>query len=313
MMKKRGFNILIIIFLSVGASQAQVDPLFFQQTHLRNLINPAATGKGGDINAALTVRRQQAGFSNVMVTNNAIQANGFVSPLNSGFGMKFVTDKIGPYKTTNIKLNYAYYVSFEDFAIFSLGMGVGVMSNSYNDRNVHEFYGYEDEDDPLIVNFENIKQNQTLPDFDFGFEFNTRNFELGGSLSHITYAQPDQKVIRPMRNWFAYSRAKLPMNRYWDFIPGVTWHFNRFQTTYEAIAGVRYNNMLFVNAAYRNPMNIGMTAGITYQGFTLIYSYDIGMNTTYNNGSHEVTILYKLEMNTSYIGNRLRFFKWKMF
>ena len=307
-MKTRIPYILIIIFLSVcTATQAQVDPLFFQQTHLRGLTNPAATGKGGDINTSLTTRQQWIGFSGM--SSHALMAHGFINQFRSGIGAKFVMDQYGPTQTKNIKINYAYFVHFDDIAFLSLGMGAGIMSNVYNVN----YFRPRHPDDPKIPT---ETQTNLMPDFDFGFEFNTSHFELGGSIAHITYGYFDQKTVRPMRNWYAYSRVKVPMNNYWDFIPGVTWHFNRWQTIYEVSAGVRLNNNLFVNFAYRNPMNMGVAVGLTlYEGFRLAYSYDYGFDNlmAYNSGSHELTISYRIPMNTSFIGNKLRFFQWKMF
>ena len=307
-MRKRVLYTLIILFWSVCATKAQIDPLFFQQTQLRGLVNPAATGKGGDINASVTTRQQWIGFSGM--SSNALMAHGFINELRSGIGAMFVMDEYGPTQTKNIKLNYAFFVHFDDFAFLSLGMGAGIMSNVYKGS---EYFRAREPNDPTVP--VETKTNVS-PDFDFGVEFNTSHFEIGGSIAHITYGYNDQNTVRPMRNWYAYTRAKVPMNRYWDFIPGVTWYFNRWQTIYEVNAGVRLNNNLCVNVAYRNPMSLGMSVGLTvYEGFRLAYSYDYGFDNlmAYNSGSHEITISYKILMNTSYIGNRLRFFQWKMF
>jgi hypothetical protein len=126
----------------------------------------------------------------------------------------------------------------------------------------------------------------------------------------------DQNLVRPMRNIFAYSRVKVPMNRYWDFIPGIAWHNNRKLNTYEVSAAFRYNNNLCVNLQYRNPMDCGIAVGLNlYGGFRVVYSYDYGIDnmSSYNSGSHEITVSYNISMINTYIRTRLRFFRWKMF
>jgi type IX secretion system PorP/SprF family membrane protein len=281
--------------------------MFFQQVNNRGLINPATTGKGGDINAAYTIRQQWIGFPGP--TTQAIYGHGFVRQVRSGFGLSWINDKFRPQRTNNIKINYAYFIPFEEVAFLSFGLGMGVMSNIYDESDL---FG-QDLSDELITGG---KQSKTLPDFDFGFEFNTRQWEIGASVTHITYMYDDQSLVRPMRNIYAYTRVKLPMNKYWDFIPGITWHNTRTLSTCELNAAFRYNNNICVNLVYRNPMDCGIAFGIdVYGGIRLTYSYDYGIDnmSSYNSGSHEITLSYNIPVNTTYVRSRLRFFRWKMF
>ena len=307
---KRFLYAFIFVFGTVCTSNAQIDPLFFQQTHLRGLINPSATGKGGNVGASMSLRQQWTGFP--APSFQAILAHGFSGNLRSGIGLSGVMLDDGPLQTKNIKLNYAYFVPFEEFAFFSLGMGAGIMSSVYRDGS-RDFI-VRDEDDPVLTGLE--PQSKLLPDFDFGFEFNTRHFEMGASSTHVTYGWYDNNVLRPQRNFYVYSRVKQPLNNNWDLIYGVTWHNNRRVNTYEAIASVRYNNNVCVDFAYRNPMSLGVAAGVTlYEGFRVVYSYDYGFDFLKNNnkGSHEVTLSYTVDLNNTYVKNKLRFFKWKIF
>ena len=296
----------------VCSAHAQTDPMFFQQSNNRILINPAATGKGGDIKTALSVRQQWVGFPGP--TTQAMYTNGFVQRLFSGFGLVWINDKFGPQQTNNIKLNYAFFVPFEEVAFLSLGLGMGVMNNAYDE---FEFYYRPDPMNGLDPRMDGLtKRTKTIPDFDFGFEFNTANLEAGASVTHITYMYADQSLVRPMRNIFVYSRYKVPMNRYWDFIPGISWHNNHKLNTYEVNAAFRYNNNICMNLIYRNPMNFGIALGVNlYEGFRVAYSYDYGLDnlSSYNSGSHEVTLLYNISMINTYMKTRLRFFRWKMF
>jgi len=307
-MMKRVFHIICILILcAVGTAHAQTDPLFFQQTNNRWLINPASTGKGGDTNAGLTVRQQWIGFPGP--STQALFANGFVQSVRSGFGMSWIRDQFGPQSVNNVKLNYAHFIPFEEIAFLSLGLGMGVMNSIYDETG---FFAQDGEDETLTMGV----TSKTIPDFDFGFEFNTRYVELGASVSHISYGFNDQNLIRTMRNFFVYSRVKLPMNNYWDLIPGITWHRAYRLNNYEISTAFRYNNNISVNLIYRNPMNCGISLGANLFGtFRVIYSYDYGINhlSSYNSGSHEITLLYNILANTTYIKTKLRFFRWKMF
>ena len=305
---KKTIYICILFFGVVAASQAQTDPFFLQQSQNRMLINPAATGKGGDINSALLYRAQWIGFPGPIT--QSLYTNGFVKNLRSGIGLMWINDKFGPQQTNNIKLNYSYFVPFDEIAFFSLGLGVGVMNNTYNELE----YFARDLDDLVLMDLR--KQNKTIPDFDFGFEFNMPQLEVGASISHITYMYGDQSLVRPMRNIYAYSRVKLLLNKYWDFIPGITWHNNRKLNTCEILAEFRYNNNLCVHLVYRNPLDCGIMLGFNVvDGFRVAYSYDYGFDnlSRYNTGSHEFSILYNIPVNTTHMKTLLRFFRWKMF
>ena len=63
-------------------------------------------------------------------------------------------------------------------------------------------------------------------------------------------------------------------------------------------------------------MDIGIAFGINiYEGVRVAYSYDYGIDnlSSYNSGSHEITISYNIPVNNNYIRTRLRFFRWKVF
>ena len=306
-MRRKILHIYILLFGMMCSVHAQSDHLFMQQTNNRGLINPAAVGKGGDVTAAVAVRQQWIGFPGP--TTQALYLNGFVQPIRSGFGLSWINDKFGPQRTNNIKLKYAHFVPFEEVAFLSLGLGMGVMNNIYDET---EFFARDPNDETLNMNV----TSKTIPDFDFGFEVDTRYVEFGASATHITYGYNDNSLLRPMRNFYVYSRVKVPINPYWDFIPGVTWHNTRKLNTYEFNAAFRYNNNVCVNLVYRNPVNCGIALGLNIVGgFRVIYSYDYGLDnlSAYNDGSHEITLLYNILANTTYIKTKLRFFRWKMF
>jgi type IX secretion system PorP/SprF family membrane protein len=307
----------MLIFGAVCITNAQSDPFFFQQTNNRGLLNPASTGKGGDVNALLTFRQQWIGFEGI--STQALQVSSFAAGIQSGFGLKFIVDAFGPQQSNNIKLNYAFYVPFSDMALLSLGLGVGVIHSVYKGG---DYFIPRDKGDPYIP-IETL--TKTSPDFDIGFEFSTPQFEFGGAITHVIYGRYNPLVARPLRNFYVYSRAKLHINRVWDFIPGVTWHsvrnahtlFDRtFSNTYEFNIAFRHNNNFCVNLVYRNPFNCGMVIGLNIiAGFRLMYSYDYDFSNigNYNQGTHEITVSYNLPMNTTYVQNRMRFFRWKMF
>ena len=304
---KRILHISLLLFGMMYTVHAQTDYLFLQQTQHRGLINPATVGKGGDLTVAAAIRQQWIGFPGP--STQALYVNGFVPSIRSGFGVSWINDKFGPQRTNNIKLKYAHFVPFEDVAFFSLGLGMGVMNNIHDES---DFFARDPNDEALTMGV----TSKTIPDFDFGFELNTRNVEFGAAVTHITYSYRDNSLLRPMRNFYVYSRVKVPLDPYWDFIPGVTWHNTRKLNTYELNAAFRYNNNVCVNLIYRNPVNCGIAIGLNITGgFRVAYSYDYGLDnlSAYNDGSHELTISYTVPSLRNYVQTKLRFFRWKMF
>ncbi len=301
------FIISFFVFGAISVSLAQSDPMFLQQTEHREIINPAAAGKGGDIDVALGLRQQWVGFPGP--TTQVLCGSGFVKEIRSGFGLMWLNDKFGPQRTQNLKIDYAYFIPFEEKAFLSLGLGMGILNNTYDGS---DFFAMDNNDEAITK----VKESKVSPDFDFGLEFNTRYFEVGTSVTHIIYANEDENLLRPSRNIYAYTRAKVPMNKYWDFIPGFTWHNSQKLNTYAVSAAFRYNNNIRVTMIYQTPGTLGIALGITvYKGLRIAYSFDYGIDnlSTYNNGSHEIWVSYNVPINTTYIKSKLRFFKWKMF
>jgi type IX secretion system PorP/SprF family membrane protein len=277
------------------------------------MYNPAVTGKGGDINFALSLREQWIGFQGT--STQMLKFSSFAPNLHSGFGVTAMTDAIGIQRNNNFKFNYAYFVRFYDEAFLSLGIGAGVVQNTFGKTNLWGDPRY-DPDEAILVE----PKSRVSPDFDIGIEFNTPTFELGGAVTHVVYQFYDEYIAaaysRPMRNFYVYSRTKIPLNKVWDFIPGITWHNNARSHTFEGNLSLRYNNNFCINIAYRNPMSVGAIVGINIsETFRLMYSYDYGFDTisAYNNGTHEVTISYNIPMTTTFIQKKLRFFRWKIF
>ena len=300
-------SIFIIAFCVVFGLYAQTDPMFFQQTNNRAVINPAVTGKGGDVNAYLGIRQQWTGFPGP--STQIVNGSGFAKDWRSGFGMMFMNDKFGPQKTQNLKVNYAYFIPFEEKAFLSLGLGMGFLNNVYDES---DFFARESDDEAVTF----LKESKFMPDFDFGIEFNTSQFEIGASMTHLLSTYEKQSLIAPMRNIYVYARGKLAINKYWDFIPGITWHNTQKLNTYELNAAFRYNNNICVNMIYRNPATFGIVYGMNvYGGIRITYSFDYGIDNlrSYNDGSHEITLSYNIPVNTTYVRSKLRFFRWKMF
>lgn len=297
--------ILLLLLLTLSV-YGQRDVIYFQQHQNRQTINPAATGMWGDIDGALGYRQQWTGFKEAPRTIS-LMASGFVHPWRSGFGLHYRNEKFGPQSTQNIKFNYAYFVPFNEFAFLAIGVGGGIMNNTYDETN---FFAKDRNDDRLLY----VKQTKVIPDFDAGLEFHMQYWQIGASVTHLSYTHEDNNLIRPLRNFFVYTRGKIPVTRYWDIIPGVLWHNSRALNTFEVSATARYNNNLSMTVSYRNPQTIGMMVGITlYQGFRLSYSFDYGFDnmSAYNSGSHEVWLSYNFPMTNTYIRTRLRFFRWK--
>ncbi len=305
-MKKPIFTLVFVLCAAI-ASFAQSDPMFLQQTNNRGIINPAVTGKGGDVNFALGIRQQWVGFSGPMTL--ALNGGGFVKEIRSGIGLNWISDEFGPRATQNIKLNYAYYIPFGDVAFLSLGLGMGILNSTYDESG---FFAMDGEDEILTYTID----SKMSPDFDFGLEFNARYFEVGASVTHLTSLYEKEGLMQPMRNIYSYARAKLPINKHWDFIPGVTWYNTEKLNAYEVSTAFRYENNLCVTLVYRTPKTFGISAGINiYKGLRFAYSFDYGMDylSSYNKGSHEILVSYNIPLNTSYVNNKLRFFQWKMF
>lgn len=174
-------TLLLAAFVSgiCFTSSAQVDPLYAQYLNNPMLINPAYAGLNNNFNAAVTYRKQWAGFDGSPTTFNV---NGHTSLFDNrmGVGLMFVKDNVGINSNTEVHGTYAYRLDL-DQKYLSFGLQAGFISyrGNYEDLNIY------DRQDPAFHEVQNVSK----PSFGAGLILHSDRFFLGLSIPRMLKAR----------------------------------------------------------------------------------------------------------------------------
>ncbi len=177
-MRKLLLPAVFILFICCPG-QAQVDPLYAQYLNNPMLINPAYAGLNNNLNAAVSYRKQWAGFEGSPTTFNV---NGHSSLFDNrmGVGLMIVKDNVGINSNTEIHGTYEYRLDL-DQKYLSFGLQAGVISykGNYNDLNPY------DPQDPAFTDVQNV----TKPSFGAGLILHSERYFIGLSVPRMLKAK----------------------------------------------------------------------------------------------------------------------------
>ena len=297
-------------------ARGQNDIQLTQQFLSRINYNPAATGASEYFNAYILARQDWVGYSRNTPVTQVLNVHNYFESLRSGMGLVVINDKIGATNTVNAKLDYGYHIHFGDNRSYlSLGLGAGVL---YKNLDINKLTP-EDAGDPTIAGQLGSKVS---PDFDFGVEFNTEEFQVGASVTHLNVDPIMIQNIEQGRHFYFYSRYMFRLEPNWKIAPTLTWrmsgNFSGPQMKYGLNTMAYYRDRFWFGAAVRvsDEFVLETIAGIVGLFVTdflrLGYSYDFnpGPIGKYSGGSHEIMLSVRLgKGDTRYSRKTPRFFE----
>ncbi len=297
-----------LMFTITGWAQhdAQISQHLLSRTHY----NPAAAGASLYGNITGIARQQYQGFAGAPQTG-LFNFDMLLPNSSSGVGLSLVYDKYGPLLTYNPMINYAYHIKLGENQHLSLGVAGGAFIRQYDASNNI----YENTGDPL----ENYDGNQQYlaPDANVGFEYRLENWIIGASATHIPQYFEEPTVINPATQYYAYSRYRFEIGRYWDLTPGLAAQYDGYSVHAEINASLHYLKLFWVGGSYRfsdvfNSESIIPMVGLQITDFVRIgYAYDYNLSGIqhYSKGSHE--IMLQLRFKTRHHTSRTpRFAEW---
>jgi type IX secretion system PorP/SprF family membrane protein len=290
MMKKALITILAFLpLLLFGQNDIQLS-----QQHLSRVnYNPAATGASNYINVFLIGRQQFVGFKGAPSTQ-VLNAHNYFNEINSGIGLSVTNDKIGPESSINAKLAYAYYLHFEG-SYLSFGLGGGIL---YKNLDASKFIE-ENPADPTLASYYARRANKVNPDFDFGVEFNTEQFQIGLSTTHLNVSPIKINNLQSGRHIYLYTKYTFNLDLDWKLAPGLVGHMSSWpimQLDVNTMA--TYRDRFWFGASLRTSDEFVMESLVGFIGLFVTdflglgYSYDVNLGPIgrYTNGSHEISL-----------------------
>lgn len=293
----------ILIFFSVSCVvTAQQYPWWSQYRANQTLYNPAFCGTKRVVDIRINYRNQWTSFEGAPKTY-ALSLNSRLWKGRVGVGGFIFRDDIGPFKNTSSSLTAAYHLKFSDSEI-----SFGVQGNYIKQR----FNG----GDVTLRNQQDKAINQYVEDKDgnfdgsFGLLYYNDRFHLGVGANNVIgskfeflksdsikpgkYTNAPHYNISAGFNWaddpnFTFENSILAV-----YVPGVPFSFDytlRLHMRQQLIAGFSFR----LNDA------IALQLGYTIkENFQISYSYDIVTSPLrkYQNGSHELSLIFSSNMGT---------------
>lgn len=291
------FNSLLLALILGGTIHAQQDPQYTQYMYNMSVINPGyATDDITTIKAGLIYRSQWVGSVGGPTTGNLFAHTVLTDRLEGGISI--VNDQIGDVvNETNAYIDLAYALPIGEYSKLSFGIKAGA---TFFSTDFNGFVYSDPLPDPAFS--ENV--SKTFPNIGAGFFYFSDDYYFGISAPNLLdskHLENDSGIV-----------ARGSENIHLFFTGGYVFEFNenlKFKPAFMAkhVAGsplsvdisanVLMYNKLEIGAAYRvNDSFSGLISfGIT-PSIRLGYAYDYTTSNLgrFNNGSHEVSLLFNI-------------------
>lgn len=304
--------LIISFFFIISKIVAQQDPQYTQYMYNMSVVNPAyATGEQSELKLGTLYRSQWVGAVGAPKT---ITFFGHL-PVSKKveIGLSLISDDIGDgaKKENNFFLDFAYVLQFNKKHRLSLGLKAGISTFQTN------FNGFVFESaNPDLAFSENI--NAAYPNVGIGAFYFTDKYYIGLSAPNLLASKHieqksgingfgSENVHAFFTGGYVFTLTdafKLKPAFMSKFVKGAP-------ATVDVSANVQYNNKFELGAAYRIGdavsalMNVNVTPNIKV-GYA--YDYTISNFGQFNSGSHEIFLLFNLDLLGKGFDKSPRFF-----
>ncbi|MFK7932074.1 MAG: type IX secretion system membrane protein PorP/SprF [Saprospiraceae bacterium] len=198
---------LLLLLLSTAAF-AQQDAMFTKYMFNQLTYNPAYAGESDFLNVGVIHRSQWVSVEGAPIT----QSFSAHTPLKNervGVGLSVINDVIGPSRTTNANLSYAYKIP-----IGNMNLSIGVQGGLYNYWSDFSQLVLQD---PTADEAFSMNVNLTQPNFGGGIYLSGKHFYVGASVPHLVEYDLREDVTTPIyariyRHYYGMAGLVLPLN-----------------------------------------------------------------------------------------------------
>lgn len=285
-------NLLLGIFsITVFAQQ---DAMFTHYMYNTLAINPAYAGSRDALTVSALNRSQWVGFEGAPNTQTLTMHSPFKKE-HIGLGLSFISDKIGPVKTTSFYADFAYILKTGEKSKLSFGIKGG---GSLFQANLNSL-GLSDQAD---ASFQNSTQTSFLPNVGFGMYYYRERFYAGISspklLQNSLKINNSAVVLKTeQRHFFFIIGSVFKLNDNLDLKPTAFVKVTE-GAPIEADLTTTFvlRKKVLLGATYRTGDAIAGLVGYQFSNQFLIgYAFDwsYGLQTfKYNRGSHEIMLRF---------------------
>lgn len=295
---------IVVVLLSVVNNSNAQEPGYFNHQHLQPvLINPGATGFSGAHEIMAGYKHKWSDFPDAPRTFTALYHGSFADD-KVGLGVQLLSDRIGVAQLFHGQLNYSYRFKFDN-AVIGVGLSTGIQNFKVTDV----------QNDPLIDQTD-VLLNEAIDGY----------LLFDGSAG--IYGEIDQKLIfgvsfpNVVKQRIAEisGEVNLPHSFPYAILLGYRYNVKNYNFSVEpsiTIKDLRYSpflvdlNLKFSFLEEQLVGGLGYTLGDNSRASLLLgtrldnlkffYSYDVNLGDfqQFNNGSHELMLVYRLPAKTA--------------
>lgn len=283
--------VILFFILSLSEGFSQSYPLFSQYMRNGLALNPAYAGSKETFAASLVYRQQWYGFDGAPKT----QVFSAHAPLKSdrvGLGLLAYNDTYGVTQNTGVFANYAYRIHLKK-GVLSLGLKGGVYMQSENLSRVIT----DQPNDPV---FPGNAEKLTAPNFGAGIFYYSNRFYTGFSIPGFLSSRAGE-IYHDFYNYnfMVTSGALFSLSRNIRFSPSLLLNYSLPTNIQLDLNGnLIFSDILWIGGSWRMQDNtvVGMIQFQITQQIGIGYSFDYSMGdlSKFNNGSHEVMLIWEL-------------------
>lgn len=296
---------LTVVWMAPTAT-AQQDPQFSLYMYNPLYYNPAAAGSEGVSRLQITHRTQYLGYQPTIAGDGGAQTTQLLSfnmplaKIKSGIGIYAFNDKLGANINQAVQVAYAYRITLKSGTL-ALGVQAGMYNRGINYGDL--FRARE----PGDIGIPTGSVSQAKPDLSAGVYYNTTDYWLGVSVTHLNGAKYS----------FVTDRSTEPLDRTVNLTAGYRLGFTynidlqpSILVQYSTAAGIggstvtanmigTYDNRIWAGFGYRLGDAFMFTGGINLMRNNALrvgYSFDptIGGVGAKSATSHEILLGYAL-------------------
>ncbi len=305
------FNILRQIALTLGLfyalqTNAQLSSEVNQYMVYQPYINFASASSYETVNGALFYRNQWTGFDGAPITYGLgvaipIPKKNSIKYTNSTMGISLQREEIGIHRNDALSIDYAYrlQINRSTFLSFSLSPTIRFLNDNFNLTVSNDI-------DPLL---NQVAVSKTAPNFKFGSYLFKDNFYIGFATTNLLYnniynnssTYGIETGFDPKRiNYLLHTGYQHDINKNNSIITsglikiseGANIHYNI------NILWSTLSEKLGIGASYRSTKDLVFIANFKlYNQFKLSYAYQYALSelNNYENGSHELMLVYQVK------------------
>ena len=259
-------------------------------------INPAVAGTKSYAPISISFRRQWMGIDEAPVTQN-LMYHTYLGD-NMGFGAQMLNDASGPTRRSGISATYAYNIKTSKRTKLSFGLSGSLTQFSIDrDRLITEIPG-----DVAVMN----SNNQLISDCNFGIYWKGESHFIGFSSFNLFENKTNLMALTtPVVNtlnriFYINGGYNFKIGALIELQPSAVLRImddNLLQI--DGNLNLTFKNAYSIGLSYRNKDALSFMGGVNLGTTTVGYAYDLGISKikTYNDGTHEVFMSFKLKKN----------------